>query len=201
MLGMKEGLKAEAYGNINQLVEENLFNLLDPQTREVILSLCIFDSFSLKQAETILENQNIRQIVKLLMDKNAFVEYDKSMDVFKIHNVLLDYLRSRHDGTLEKMKTIYRRTPVVCKPRENMFPHLIIIIGREKWKNLEQLSKMERVNISFLGNEMMRDICNDLPNHLCIKYPVLFLQIALNFVFSGEKSMISQKSGNHDADS
>ena len=54
MLGMKEGLKAEAYGNINQLVEENLFNLLDPQTREVILSLCIFDSFSLKQAETIL---------------------------------------------------------------------------------------------------------------------------------------------------
>ena len=196
MLGKKQGLRTEVSANINQLVEDNLFNQMDTEIREAVLGLSIFDNFTIKQAEAVLQNRNVRQIIKLLVDKNAFIECDPLTGAYKLHNVLLDYLRSKLEDSSMDVKSICCRAGhwyLILGDYVTAFDYYHRA-GRVE-ELLHHLSKIENVNISFLGNRLMRDICNDLPQHLCIKYPMLFLQIALNFTFSGEKSLIDQGVG------
>lgn len=196
MLGLLEGLHTEINVSINQLVEDNLFNQLNPETQETILRLSIFDSFTIRQAAMILENQNIRQIVRQLLDKNAFIEYDDTTGAYKIHHILLDFLRKKLELSSVDMGPIYQRAGQWYVNLGDYVTAFDFYHRAGKIEELlEHLSGLEKVNISFLGNELMVNVCKDMPQHLCIKHPTLFLQIALNFIFSGKEPLVNQGIG------
>lgn len=193
MLGMKEGLNTVSNVSIAQLLEDTLFNQLDPAAQKTVLSLSIFDNFTIRQASMILENNSIRQIVKLLVDKNAFIEYDPFTGSFKLHNIFLDYLRSKLETSTIDMKPVYYRAGQwYTKLGDYITAFDFYHRAGRLQELLEYLNNLETVKISFLGNDMMQKICNEIPQHLCIKYPILFLQVALNFIFSGEEVLVGQ---------
>ena len=193
MLGMTEGLNTEINANINQLIEENLFNQLEPQTQEALLSLSIFDGFTVDQAAVVLENKSIRQTVNELTNKNAFIECDPLTGEYKLHKVLRDYLKIKLESSSIDLKAIYRRAGKWCVESGD---YVTAFDYYHRAGNIEELliflSKIDKVDISVLGNGKMCSVCNELPQYLCIKYPILFLQIALNFIFGNEKSMVDQ---------
>jgi len=193
MLGAEDSVSTELSLDINQLIENNLFQQMDLQTQQVLRCLSIFDSFTIQQAEMVLEKKTIRNIVKQLVNKNAFIEYDRITETYKLHNILLDYLRDRVDSNSAEMKHIYRRTGQWFIGRGD-YVTAFDYYHRAGEMNLllEYLSKQEKVNISFLGNELMYRIYKEMPRHLPVKYPILFLQIALNFLLSSEKALIEK---------
>ena len=190
LLGMRQGLQPEINFNINRLIEANLYNQLEPSVQEALLGLSVFDSFTIKQAQVVLENKNIRQIVNKLVDQNAFIEWDSQTGAYKMHNVLRDYLRSKIEGSPINVDALCLRAG-----------HWYLVLGdyitafgyyHQAGKTealLDHLSKMEDVSISFLGNEQMDSICSELPKYYRYKYPHLFMQIALNFIVSGEEAL------------
>lgn len=191
LLGMKQGLRPEINSNINRLIESNLYNQLGDETQEAILALSVFDNFTIKQAQVVLQNKNIRHIVNMLVDQNAFIEWDAQSGAYKLHNVLRDYLRLKLETSTLDINALFMRAGhwyLVLADYVTAFGYYHKA-GRTE-ELLDHLSKMEDVSISFLGNDLMHRICNDLPQHYCYKYPMLFLQIALNFVISGEDNLI-----------
>jgi LuxR family maltose regulon positive regulatory protein len=191
LLGMKQGLRPEINSNINRLIEANLFNQLNDEAKEAMLGLSVFDNFTIKQAQVVLQNKNIRQIVNQLVDQNAFIEWDPQTGAYRLHNVLRDYLHAKLESSTLDINTIYMGAGhwyLVLGDYVTAFEYYHRA-GRTE-ELLDHLSKMEDVSISFLGNDLMHNICNDLPQHYCYKYPMLFMQIALNFIVGGEEHLI-----------
>lgn len=93
LLGIKQGLPVTGISTISQLVGENLYASLDPKTKEVLLDLSVLDCFTMDLAVTVTENSETPRIIGLLVGQNAFIEFDRQTGVYKLHNVLLDFLR------------------------------------------------------------------------------------------------------------
>jgi LuxR family maltose regulon positive regulatory protein len=145
------------------------------------------------QAARVLENKDIRRIVNELTNNNAFIECDPLTGEYKLHKVLQNYLHAKLESSAVDLKATYRRAGKWCVESGDYVTafNYYHLAGRIE-ELLDYLNKIEQVDISVLGNDVMWGVCSELPQYLSIKYPILFLQIALNFIFSDEKAMISR---------
>lgn len=187
LLGYEQGISITSSYDINQLVEDNLYASLDKNVQEILLNLSVLDSFTLKQAIAILDSNQVTDIIKNLMHKNAFIEFDKQNKHYKFHNVLLDFLR-------EKVKSDGWDTKPVClnagkwfiANNDDLAAFDYYYRASKIEELLEYLNSIKKLNIGyFLGVDLFKKIYNELPTEVYIKYPFPLLRIAFSFILSG----------------
>ncbi|MFL0251339.1 hypothetical protein ACJDT4_13015 [Clostridium neuense] len=93
MLGLKNGLPVTEISEVNKLVQDNLYRNFNDETKKVLLELSILDNFTRNEAVEVLQNPKVPKILESLMAENAFIQFNKETGFYKIHNVLLDFLR------------------------------------------------------------------------------------------------------------
>ncbi len=96
LLGIEQGIPAGKSDVIDKLVEKALFNTYDDSIRRFLLRLSAMDVFTAGQALFVTEEPNAEELLKQLRRENAFISYDPAAGVYRIHNVLLDFLRIKH---------------------------------------------------------------------------------------------------------
>ncbi len=79
--------------NIYNLVEKAVFNPLPEEIKEFMLSVCIYDNFTVEQAEHIWQKQNAPELLAEILSRNVFVSYDIQIRIYRIHNILTTFLR------------------------------------------------------------------------------------------------------------
>ena len=109
LLGLENGIPVGMSNSIDELVEQVLFNVYDGHIRSFLLKLSIMDVFTAKQALFVTQEEKANEILKKLHKENAFVYYDQVTKDYKIHNVLLDYLRINRHFKVEGLQELYRR--------------------------------------------------------------------------------------------
>jgi len=108
LLGMEKGIPVGHNNAIDELIEKVVYNTYDERIRQFLLKLSIMDNFTKEQAFFVTEEVKTDEFLTKLRRENAFVAFDEAAGVYKIHNVLLDFLRSKHaDET--KRAALYRR--------------------------------------------------------------------------------------------
>ena len=70
-----------------------LVTSLMTEVKDFLLTLCIFDTFSLEQAQALRPQGNSRSILKKLLAENAFITYDSLNRTYQLHNILTLFLR------------------------------------------------------------------------------------------------------------
>lgn len=108
LLGLERGIPIERNGAINELVEKVLFNPYDESIKRFLLRLSAMDSFTAEQALFVTQEPEAEELLKKLRRENAFVAFDEATNVYKIHNVLLDFLRMKQKDDLERA-SLYER--------------------------------------------------------------------------------------------
>lgn len=187
LLGLKQGFFINENSNINQLVEVNFFNTLDKSTQQTLLYLSILDSFSLRQATYILEQENLFLILDMLLEQNAFTEFDIKTNIYKFHNVLLDFLRRKVENCNMDLSNVLYRAGQWYFDQRNISDAFYYYNRAGKIEELlSKISKMDFIEISFLEYKIQQEIYL-LDNKFCIRFPIIFLQIALNFILIGQK--------------
>lgn len=101
LLGMEHGISVGRNSAIDELVEKVLYNPYDESIRGFLLRLSVMDNFTAEQAFFVTQEKRADEFLKKLRRENAFVFFDESAGVYKIHNVLLDFLRMQHRDDLE----------------------------------------------------------------------------------------------------
>lgn len=176
LLGIRQGIPVGMSSAIDELVEKVLYNPCDEHTRQFLLKLSVMDSFTTAQASFVTREAKTGEILKKLRRENAFVTYDEAAGAYKIHNVLLDFLRTKQEEHTE-LRELYRRVGEW---------HLTQKAYKAAYAFLCRAGETERI-LSLLDDE--RNVTNDfaefegsfemfaaLSRELLFQYPIAYLQ-------------------------
>lgn len=194
LLGLKQDQPITEVTNISLLVRDNLYSTLELHVQQVLLDLSIFDSFTLKQAEKVLKNPEASKIIRQLVEKNAFIEFDRQEKGYKFHNVLLDFLKQEVTDTDRDMRTVCHRAGQWYLDQGDSLTAFDYYHRAGRMEELlDYLNCAEKMKIGYLvGVELLQDIFKDLELELYIKYPFPMMRIALSFFNSGEPTAVGQ---------
>lgn len=93
MLNHREKGKLDTFGDIGKLLENAVYRHLSVETKDLLLSLCIFEGFSLEQAVFMSKNEIAERLLSEIISKNAFARYDSDSKTYQIHNIFMNFLQ------------------------------------------------------------------------------------------------------------
>lgn len=194
LLGCRQGLSVTDASDITQLVGDNLYAALDKPIQEALLNLSVLDSFTLNQATQILDNPRIPQYIGQLMEQNAFIEFDQQTGIYKLHNVLLDFLREKTEADGWNIETVcYQAGKWFIQHNDDISAFDYYYRAGRIEELLAYLNSIEKLNVGyFLGVNLLKKIYKELSTELYIKYPFPLLRIAFSFILSGEPAGAEQ---------
>lgn len=102
--------------DIEQLVEHAIWNHLDSEEKDFLLSVSVLESFTEHQAAIMIGQDVLTEDTQNLLKNNDFIKYLPDKFLFSIHSILHDYLRNRfyHQTSTEYRNRIYRRAGDAC---------------------------------------------------------------------------------------
>ncbi len=176
MLGMERGIPVEQNGTINELVEKVLYKAYDERIQSFLLHLSVMDSFTAEQAEFVTQEEKSEETLKKLRRENAFIAFDEAAGVYKIHNVLLDFLRGKQKDE-EKRAALYRRLGEWhLARREYRTAYGYLCRAGETERILELLDNADTITSDSASFDGVLDLFAALPRELLFKYPLAYLQ-------------------------
>ncbi len=78
-------------------VENAVYNPFSEEIKDLLLSLCLFDSFTTKQAVHMGENNNADILLNEITGRNGFVNYDANTKTYQMHNIFTGFLKEIFD--------------------------------------------------------------------------------------------------------
>jgi LuxR family maltose regulon positive regulatory protein len=91
-------------GSIYKLLEKAVYISLSDEIKEFLLTMCVFDGFTLNQSNYMFERENVGEILKRLLASNAFITYDPKDKVYNIHSIFIGFLNECLDGKGDRFK-------------------------------------------------------------------------------------------------
>jgi len=104
LLGFLQEGRFEKPANLQELLAKTVYGPLTDELREFLVHICVFDYFTLPQAQFVWRNANAASLLKRLMAQNAFIRYDARGQVYHLHNIFAGYLRELFSGLAEEKK-------------------------------------------------------------------------------------------------
>lgn len=187
LLGMENGIPIGMSSSIDELIENVLFKVYDPEIRGFLLKLSVMDVFTGKQAHFVTEKPRAVEILKRLNKENAFVYYDQVTQLYKIHNVLLDFLRMRHELTKEDLKGLYTRLGEWFINQQDFITAYGYFYKAGDWQRiLSHLNDPRNIRNELTEFEGAMDLFENTPTNELYLYPLAYLQHILLSIVRGD---------------
>ena len=91
---MREG-RIDRQASLPELIEKTVYRQCPADVKEFLLTICVFDSFTLAQAKMMYPLENAEAMVSYLMANNAFIKFDPYNKTYQMHNIFTGYLREQ----------------------------------------------------------------------------------------------------------
>ncbi|WP_449240951.1 LuxR C-terminal-related transcriptional regulator [Desulfoscipio gibsoniae] len=186
LLGLEQGIPIGQSSAINDLIEKILYNAYDDTVRIFLLRLSVMDVFTEKQARYVTEEKHAGEILKKLRQENAFVYYDEAKGVYRIHYVLLAFLRARQTDHAE-VSLLYRRVGewfLEIKAFKSAYAYLCR--AGETERILALLDNEDTITNDSSEFEGAPEMFAGAPRELLFRYPLAYLQYIAALLLSGE---------------
>ena len=186
LLGLEQGIPVGQSSVINELVEKNLYNAYDETIQTFLLRLSVMDVFTEEQARYVTEENRTGEILKKLRQENAFVYYDEAKGVYRIHYVLLAFLRSRQTDHAE-VSLLYRRVGERYLKKKMFKPAYVYLCRAGEIEHiLSLLDKEENITKDSSEFEGAPEMFAAAPRGLLLSYPFAYLQYIAALLLSGD---------------
>jgi len=186
MLGMERGIPVDRNGVINELVEKVLYNAFDERIKRFLMRLSVMDIFTVEQAVFVTQEEESEEILQKLRRENAFVTFDEAAGVYKIHNVLLDFLRGKLKDK-EERAGLYRRLGEWYLARsEYRTAYGYLCRAGETERILTLLDNENTITSDSATFDGVLDMFAVLPRELLHKYPLAYLQYIAVILTNGD---------------
>jgi LuxR family transcriptional regulator, maltose regulon positive regulatory protein len=101
--------RIEHQASLNELIERVVYRRCSAQSQEFLLNICVFDGFTLEQAEYMWREGNAAELLQQLAAQNAFIRHDHATGTYFMHNILTGYLRRLFDRQPpEKQQAVWK---------------------------------------------------------------------------------------------
>jgi ATP-dependent transcriptional regulator len=186
LIGLRQGIPVGMTTTVEDLIETALFRGYDDQTRAFLLKLSVMDDFTAKQAEYVLQNENTEEALKSLNRENAFVYYDEKTKTYKIHNVLLDFLRQKQSFPENVLKELHARLGEWhLQSNEHMTAYSYLYKTGQTRRIFECLNDPRNIRDALTQFDGADELFAITPRETLFAYPFAYLQhIFLSLVYS-----------------
>lgn len=186
VLALKDGIPVGMNSTVDELVENTLFNPYDNQVKNFLLKLSIMDDFTAKQAFFVTEEEKSSVILKKLNKKNSFIFYDEQTHKYKIHNVLLDFLRTKQNFKEEELHNIYRKLGHwYLKEKKFVTAYSYFNRAGDTEYILSQFNNPENISNNLTEFKGSFEMFENTSEELLVKYPIAYLQHIFNSILKG----------------
>lgn len=93
LLSFLQDGRLEKPTNLQELLAKVVYRPLSDELKVFLLRLCLFDHFTLQQAQAMWQHNNAANLLRQLMNQNAFIQYDTRNQTYQMHNIFTGYLR------------------------------------------------------------------------------------------------------------
>jgi len=177
---------------IDNIIETALFNVYDEKVKRFLVRLSIMDVFTEKQARFVTGEEHAPNIIKRLARDNAFVVYDHNRNIYKIHNIMLDFLRSRFTDEEEK-KALYRRLGQwFLSQKEYLQAYTNLFLGGDTETILGLFEDDSLPDFDDIGFSMAEELFSGAPKQLLFRYPFAYLKYIGFLLRSGDPEKASR---------
>lgn len=191
LLGLKKGIPVGMNNTIDELIEDVLFNTYDRHIQHFLLKLSIMNNFTAKQAIFVTEDEKASEILKKLQKENAFIFYDEICKTYKIHNVLLDFLRTKQDFTAEELKQLYKRLGEWYLDRDDFITaYGYLNHAGDVERVLSHLDNPANIRNELTDFEGSEEMFKSISRELLYKYPIAYLQYIFISIIKGNDDTI-----------
>ena len=182
LLGIKQGIPLGKSDMIEELVEKALFNAYDEDVRHFLLKLSVMDTFTAEQALYVTEEPRTEEFLTKLRRENAFLSYDPSESVYKIHNVLLDFLRVKQKDAAQR-QSLYRRLGEWHLSRKAYMPAKSYFYrAGETMRILTLLDNADTITYGGAYFEGFYELFATLPRETLFRYPLAYIQYLIKLI-------------------
>lgn len=110
--------------DIEQLVERAIWNNLTPEEKDFFLSVSILDSFTVRQAAIMLNQEILPEKIDERLKNNDFIRYLPDKYRYSMHSILQDYLRNRFYNQMPEhhQKRILWKAGISCAAVSQYYP-------------------------------------------------------------------------------
>lgn len=190
LLALENGVPIGMNDSIDELVEKVLFNPYEQAVRSFLLKLSYMDIFTVKQARFVTGEEGAAEILKRLRRENAFVSYDQASQTYKIHNVLLDFLRTKRHFEENELRALYLRLGE-WELSNGRFPaaYGYFYKAGDTERILAHLNDPEHISNELTCFEGSAEMFHTAPRELLQKYPIAYLQHILLSILRGDEKV------------
>ncbi|MDW7668448.1 MAG: LuxR C-terminal-related transcriptional regulator, partial [Bacillota bacterium] len=139
---------------IENLIKQTVMNRYDNKEIEILSILSILDKFTAEQAEYILENKGIKEVLYELSLENAFIRYDEKEKVYRFHNIFRNYIKKNTVLTSKnKINKYLKRMGKWYIENEDIMTGINFFLKIEEYSLVLEEFEKPRINIIFDNNQ------------------------------------------------
>ncbi|AET70827.1 ATP-dependent transcriptional regulator [Desulfosporosinus orientis DSM 765] len=173
--------------NIYNLVEKAVYAPFAEEVKAFLLTLCLFDSFTLEQAIHMWQKENAGLILTEITNKNAFVKYDHKTKTYQMHNIFTNFLKDKLEGKSVKQQIQWRAAQWYLK-EGNYFASMHYFYACKDFDQL--LFALENNKANGVNNANRRELFikyfKECPDDVKSKHHFALLIFALSFIIYRE---------------
>jgi len=185
LLGIGQGIPVGKSDVIDELVDKALFNTYDDSIRRFLLRLSVMDTFTAEQALFVTEEPNSEAFLKKLRRENAFILYDPAAGIYRIHNVLLDFLRIKCKNNPELPRLYGRVGQWLLALHAKTQACAYFCRAGDYERILELLNDTSSITYGSTYFEGFFDLFASIPREMLLKYPFAYLQYISMLIIMG----------------
>ncbi|WP_333648496.1 LuxR C-terminal-related transcriptional regulator [Lacrimispora sp.] len=186
--------------NIEQLVETSIWNKLDPEEQDFLMSVSVLGSFTAHQAAIMLGQETIPHKIEVLLKNNDFIRYFPHKYLYSLHSILQNYLKNRfyHFQPEAYQKQVYRRAgESYAVISQNYLAAVFYYKIRDFDAILSLPFTVECMDIqeAKYQPEFIEKIVYECPEEIWIKYPFAILAFGYYALIEGYIQIYERLSG------
>ncbi|HWP79090.1 MAG TPA: LuxR C-terminal-related transcriptional regulator, partial [Candidatus Acidoferrum sp.] len=186
LLGLGQGIPVGRQDAVSDLIEKALYNAYDADIRRFLLWLSAMDTFTAQQAAFVTQEARAEEFLKKLRLENAFIVKDEATGVYKIHSVLLDFLRAMQKDEGEK-KALWRRLGEWHLSRGARLPaYGDFCRAGDVERLLSLLNDPESIAYNSTYFEGFLELFKSIPHETLIRHPFAYLQFIDTLLTDGD---------------
>lgn len=190
LLGLENGIPIGLNSTVDDLIEKTLFLVHGPEARRFLLRLSVMESFTEKQAAYVTEYADSAGLLRELRKKNAFLQYDEREKIYRIHPVLLDFLRARADFSEEETRGLFRRLGEwLLRENDLRLAYACLAKAGDAARILAHLNRAAPIRALYADFEGADELFATAPRELLVENPVATLRYLFYSLVSEKKEV------------
>lgn len=180
--------------SIYTLIDKAVYGPLSDATKDFVITLCMFESFTYEQAVHIWGGENAGQLLEDITNKNAFVRYDNRLKTYHMHNIFTGFLQEE----LERKDARYQQG--LYQNAARWFLKTGDFIAARYYFHQcgdfegVMLALEEDISNSFTNEnkDILKQHMADCPEEIKVKHPVAILKYMMHLFVHNERELFAE---------